>query len=201
MPVNIVILYLKIDISTDYSFPFRVIKKQVALFYFGNILKLKRCSKNFKWGTNMTTLLVVDEEVNTRLLYKDEFRDEGYEVTVAETTEEAMEIIHQSKPDIITLDIKLPGTNAIEFLRKIKEEESEIPVVLCSAYARYKKDLRLAVCDAFVVQSADLTELKTVVKRILSHKQSDLVLRAFKNGEIPARKKKYLAFTPVKAAL
>jgi two-component system, response regulator, stage 0 sporulation protein F len=131
----------------------------------------------------MTTLLVVDEEVNTRLLYKDEFRDEGYEVTVAETTEEAMEIIHQSKPDIITLDLKMPGTKGIDFLRKIKEEESGIPVVLCSAYARYKKDLRVAVCDAFVVQSADLTELKTVVKRILSHKQSDLVLRAFKNGE------------------
>ena len=37
----------------------------------------------------MTTLLVVDEEANTRLLYKDEFQDEGYEVTVAETTEEA----------------------------------------------------------------------------------------------------------------
>lgn len=124
----------------------------------------------------MTTLLVIDEEVNTRLLYKDEFQEEGYEVTVAETTEEAMEQIHQSKPDIITLDIKMPGTEGIEFLRKIKEEENDIPVVLCSAYAGYRKDFRVGVCDAFVVQSADFSELKKIIKRILNHKQSDLTL-------------------------
>lgn len=124
----------------------------------------------------MTTLLVVDEEANTRLLYKDEFQDEGYEVTVAETTEEAMEKIHQSKPDIITLDLKIPGTRGIEFLRKIKKKENDIPVVLCSAYAGYKKDFRISVCDAFVIVSADLTELKATIKLILSHRQSDLVL-------------------------
>jgi len=125
---------------------------------------------------NMTTLLVVDEEVNSRLLYKDEFQEEGYEVTVAETTMEAMEKIHQSKPDIITLDLKMPGTKGIEFLRKIKEEESGIPIVLCSAYAGYKKDFRVSVCDAFVVQSADFTELKRIIKLILSHKQTDVTL-------------------------
>jgi CheY-like chemotaxis protein len=123
----------------------------------------------------MTTLLVVDEEVNSRLLYKSEFQEEGYKVTVAETNEEAMEKIHQSKPDIITLDLKIPGTKGIEFLRKIKKEESGIPVVLCSAYAGYKKDSRLGGCDAFVVQSADLTELKAIIKQILRHKQSELI--------------------------
>jgi two-component system, response regulator, stage 0 sporulation protein F len=125
---------------------------------------------------DMTTLLVVDEEANTRLVYKDEFQNEGYDVTVAETTEEAMEKIHQSKPDIITLDLKMPGMGGFKFLRKIKQEESDIPVVICSAYAGYKKDSRLGGCDAFVVQSADLTELKTIIKLILSHKPSDLVL-------------------------
>ena len=124
----------------------------------------------------MTTLLVIDEEVNTRLLYKDEFQEEGYEVTVAETTEEAMEKIHQRRPDIITLDIKMPGTKGIELLRMIREEESEIPIVICSAYARYRKDFRVGVCDAFVVQSADFSELKKTIKRILNYKQSDLTL-------------------------
>jgi len=124
----------------------------------------------------MTALLVVDEEANTRLLYKDEFQNEGYEVTVAETTEEAMEKIYQSEPDIITLDLTMPGTKGIEFLRRIKEEKDNIPVVLCSAYAGYKKDYRISVCDAFVVMSADLAELKATIKLILSHKQTDLVL-------------------------
>lgn len=125
-------------------------------------------------GTDMVTLLVVDEQVNTRLLYKDEFEEEGYEVSVAETTEEALEKVHQNKPDIITLDLKIPGTKGIAFLRKIKEEEIGIPVVLCSAYAGYKKDFRVGVCDAFVVQSADFTELKMIIRRILNHNQLDL---------------------------
>ena len=116
----------------------------------------------------MTTLLVIDEEVNTRLWYQDEFQGEGYEVVVAETIEEALEKILQRKPDLITLDLKFPGTRGIAFLQKIKEEEKDIPVVLCSAYAGYKKDSRVGACDAFVVQSADFTELKTIVRRILS---------------------------------
>ena len=122
----------------------------------------------------MVALLVVDEQVNTRLLYKDEFEDEGYEVLVAETTEEAMKIIRQSRPDIITLDLKIPGTQGIEFLRKVKEE-CRIPVVLCSAYAGYKKDSRVGICDAFVVQSADFTELKMIVHLILKNGQSDSI--------------------------
>jgi CheY-like chemotaxis protein len=120
----------------------------------------------------MTTLLLIDEEVNKRLLYKDEFQGEGYEVTVAETTDEALEKIFQSKPDIITLDIKMSGTKDIEFLRKIKEEQSDIPIVICSPYAGHRKDFCVGTCDAFVVHSADLTELKTIIKLILNHKQS-----------------------------
>jgi len=120
----------------------------------------------------MTTLLLIDEEVNKRLLYKDEFQGEGYEVTVAETTEEAVEKIYQSKPDIIALDIKMSGTKGIEFFRKIKEEQSDIPIVICSPYAGYRKDFCVGTCDAFVVHSADLTELKTIIKLILNHKQS-----------------------------
>ena len=119
----------------------------------------------------MTTLLVVDEQANSRLLYKAEFQEEGYEVTVAETIKDALVKIQQSKPDIITLDLKIPGTEGIEFLRKVKEEEHDIPVILCSAYAGYKKDFRLGVCDAFVVHSADLTELKAIIKLIVKHNQ------------------------------
>lgn len=125
----------------------------------------------------MTTLLVVDEQANSRLLYKAEFQEEGYEVIVAETIKDALVKIHQSKPDIITLDLKMPGTEGIEFLRKVKEEEHDIPVILCSAYAGYKKDFRLGVCDAFVVHSADLTELKAIVKLILNQNQPSVTTK------------------------
>ena len=122
----------------------------------------------------MNKLLVVDDERNIRFLYKEEFQDEGYEVTVAASAEEAMEKIRQIKPDIITLDIKMPGMDGIEFMRKLKEEKSDIPVILCSAYGRYKQDFRVWASDAYVVKSADLTELKTVIKQVLDDKNPDL---------------------------
>jgi len=122
----------------------------------------------------MTKLLVVDDERNIRFLYKEEFQDEGYEVTVAASAEEAMEKIRQIEPDIITLDIKMAGMDGIEFMRKLKEEKSDIPVILCSAYGCYKQDFRVWASDAYVVKSADLTELKTVIKQVLGDKNPDL---------------------------
>ena len=122
----------------------------------------------------MAKILFIDDENNIRLLYKEEFQDEGYEVSVAASAEKGMEKIRKNKPDIITLDIKMPGTDGIEFMRELKEEESDIPVVLCSAFGGYKQDFRVWASDAYVIKSADLTELKNVIKKILEKKHADL---------------------------
>jgi len=115
----------------------------------------------------MKKVLVIDDEQNIRFLYKEELEEMGYRVIVAATAEEAMEKIQQDKPDIITLDIKMPGMDGIEFMKKLKEEKSDIPVILCSAYGRYKQDFRVWASDAYVVKSADLRELKSTIKDVL----------------------------------
>jgi len=115
------------------------------------------------------TILVVDDEENIRFLYKEELTDEGYEVILAGNAEEALEKIGQQRPDLITVDIKMPGMDGLEFLQKLKEEEKEIPVILCSAYGSYKQDFRVWASDAYVVKSADLSELKGAIKDILDY--------------------------------
>jgi CheY-like chemotaxis protein len=120
----------------------------------------------------MKKILVIDDEQNIRFLYKEELEDLGYQVTVAATAVEAMEKIQADKPDIITLDIKMPGMDGIEFMRKLKEERKDIPVILCSAYGRYKQDFRVWASDAYVVKSADLSELKLTIKQILDEVES-----------------------------
>lgn len=115
------------------------------------------------------TILVVDDEENIRFLYKEELTDEGYEVILAGNAEEALEKIVQQRPDLITVDIKMPGMDGLEFLQKLKEEEKEIPVILCSAYGSYKQDFRVWASDAYVVKSADLSELKGAIKDILDY--------------------------------
>ncbi|MEE9258082.1 MAG: response regulator [Nitrospinaceae bacterium] len=116
----------------------------------------------------MKKILVVDDEENIRLLYKEELQDEGYQVCVAASAEEAMQKIENEKPDIITLDIKMPGMDGIEFMRVLKENNKDIPVILCSAYGRYKQDFRVWASNAYVVKSADLSELKLTIQEVLA---------------------------------
>jgi two-component system response regulator (stage 0 sporulation protein F) len=115
----------------------------------------------------MKRIMVVDDEENIRFLYKEELEDEGFSVELAKNGEEALEKLPDFKPDLITLDIKMPGMNGIEVLKRIRERDRELPIVLCSAYGEYKQDFTTWASDAYVVKCADLTELKTTIRRLL----------------------------------
>jgi len=115
----------------------------------------------------MKKIMVVDDEENIRFLYKEELEDEGFSVELAKDGEEALEKLPDFKPNLITLDIKMPGMNGIEVLKRIREQDRELPIVLCSAYGEYKQDFTTWASDAYVVKCADLTELKTTIRRLL----------------------------------
>ncbi len=115
----------------------------------------------------MKKILVVDDEENIRLLFKEELEDEGFQVDLARNGEEALKKVSQFKPDLITLDIKMPGMDGIETLKRIRETERQLPVVLCSAYGEFKQDFSTWASDAYVVKCADLTELKDTIRRLL----------------------------------
>ena len=112
-------------------------------------------------------ILVVDDKTNIRLLYKEVLEEEGYEVLLAQDAEEAREKLKTEKPDLVTLDIKMPGMDGIQFLSQIKETYQDLPVIMCSAYGSYKQDFRVWSCDAYVVKSADLKELKLMIREVL----------------------------------
>ncbi len=115
----------------------------------------------------MKKILVVDDEESIRLLYKEELEEEGFQVEVAKDGKEALAQIPRFKPDLITLDIKMPGMDGIEVLKQIRLFERQIPIVMCSAYGEYKQDLTTWASDAYVVKCADLTELKNTIRRLL----------------------------------
>ena len=115
----------------------------------------------------MTKLLVVDDEKNVRKLYETELKREGYDVTSVESAEDALEAIAEDTPDLVVLDIRLDGMDGIDCLRTIMEKRRDLPVILNSAYSTYKQDFASWMADAYVVKSADLTELKDKIKEVL----------------------------------
>ena len=115
----------------------------------------------------MKRILVVDDEEGIRQLYQEELEEEGYEVELAESGKEALKKISKAKPDAVILDLKMPGMGGLEVLERIREQDNDLPVIICTAYGEYKSDLTTWASDAYIVKSADLTELKGVIRGFL----------------------------------
>jgi DNA-binding response OmpR family regulator len=120
----------------------------------------------------MSKILLVEDEKNQRTLYEQELLDEGYEVVTAADGREALSKIRETRPDLVVLDISMPGMDGIETLGKMLGEDNTIPVIFHTAYSSYKENFMTWSAEAYVVKSSDLTELKTKIKEALDSRQS-----------------------------
>jgi len=116
----------------------------------------------------MKKILLVDDEEGIQMLYREELEDEGYKVISAYTGEEGLKKVKDESPDLVILDIQMPGMNGIETLRQMKMNNPDLPVILSSAYNEYKQDLGAWASDEYVVKSSDITDLKEAVRKHLS---------------------------------
>jgi two-component system response regulator (stage 0 sporulation protein F) len=115
----------------------------------------------------MKRILVVDDEESIRELYRAELADEGYDVDLAADGIQALRRLEASRPDLVTLDVKMPGIDGIETLRRIREKDTTIPVILVTAFGEFKQDFNTWASDAYIVKSHDPTELKKTVRKLL----------------------------------
>ncbi|MEK7220917.1 MAG: response regulator [candidate division NC10 bacterium] len=115
----------------------------------------------------MKTILVVDDEEAIRLLYREELSEAGYQVQVAASGSEALRMAQQSRPDLMTIDIKMPGMDGIELLRKVREIYRDLPIIICTAYGDFKRDFGTWASDAYLTKSADLAELEDKIRELL----------------------------------
>lgn len=115
----------------------------------------------------MATILVVEDETYELVRYEKSLTDEGYTVILAQDGYEALEKIKKCQPDLIVLDIKLPGIDGIETLGKIIEAYDAIPVVIHTAYEVWRENFRTRLADAYVLKTRDMLELKSKIKEIL----------------------------------
>ncbi len=115
----------------------------------------------------MKRILLVDDEEGIQLLYREEFEEEGFEVVSAYNGDEALEKFSAESPDLVILDINMPGMSGIEVLRRMKELNPDLPVILSSAYQEYKQDFSTWASEEYIVKSANMDELKEAVRKHL----------------------------------
>jgi two-component system response regulator (stage 0 sporulation protein F) len=120
----------------------------------------------------MAKILVIEDEKNLRLLYKQDLERDGYEVVTAGTAPEGIALVESEKPDLVVMDIRLPGMDGLEAMGKVLDKHPKLPVVLNSAYSSYQENFMSWAADAYVVKSADTDELRARVRELLDARQA-----------------------------
>ena len=120
----------------------------------------------------MKTVLVADDEVSIQKLYERELTREGYHVVCASSAQEAIRKAEETNPDLVIMDIRMPGMDGIEAMGRILEENNELPVIINTAYGSYRESFLSWSADAFLTKSSDLTELKETIHHILDDDDS-----------------------------
>ena len=128
-------------------------------------------------------IFVVDDERIIRVSLADELRDAGYQVIEFANAGAALAHLNENEPDIVVTDFKMPGLNGIEFLKKLKEYNPEIQVILMTAFSTVNnavEAMKLGAYD-YIRKPFDNDELLITVKRLeelIKVKQENKFLRS-----------------------
>ena len=126
--------------------------------------------------TRKPSILVVDDELSMREALRDWLMEDGYEVGVAANGEEAIGMAEAREWEVVMLDLKMPGMDGLEVLRRLKEIIPQAEVLIMTAYATVNTAVQAMKEGAFdyLVKPFDPSEVEILIKKILSHR--DLVL-------------------------
>ncbi|MHB0996525.1 MAG: GGDEF domain-containing response regulator [Elusimicrobiales bacterium] len=125
-------------------------------------------------------ILVVDDDPNVGLLISAVLKKFSYQVTTLYHGEEVLAFLRENKPDLILLDLRMPGIDGFALCKRIREAPStrDIPVVILSGVAEV--DARVNTielgADDFITKPFDVRELRARINRILKRKSSDTAL-------------------------
>jgi len=97
----------------------------------------------------MNTILIVDDDKDMQTVLSDTLVLEGYKTSVARDGKEALEKINSSSPELILLDVKLPGMSGLELLEKIRKINKRSVVIMLTGYGDIKDAVQAIKLGAF----------------------------------------------------
>jgi DNA-binding NtrC family response regulator len=120
-----------------------------------------------------STVLIVDDERTLARAIKAFLTESGYEAEVAGDAEQALRLLETMRPDVVFCDVRLPGMNGIELLRRIREFDAAIPVIIMTAHGTIEGAVEAVKLGAFdyLKKPVDLEELRLLADRARENSQ------------------------------
>ncbi|ABI57015.1 response regulator [Alkalilimnicola ehrlichii MLHE-1] len=115
-------------------------------------------------------LLLVDDHTLLRVALGDMLSQHGYQVEHAGTEIEALSALAKSPPDVVLLDLRMPGSGGLEVLKRIRSRDSELPVVMLTS-SDEERDLLQALqagANGYLVKDAEPAELIQGLEKVLA---------------------------------
>src|SRR5260221_9535256 len=117
----------------------------------------------------MNKLLLIDDETDVQYSFKRIFDSPEIELTTASSGEEALRLIPKVKPDLVIMDVRMGGMNGLETLRRIRQMDSKLLVILMTAYGTTQtaiEAMKLGAYD-YLLKPFDVPKLKELVNNAL----------------------------------
>ena len=135
-------------------------------------------------------ILIVDDELNMRLVLKAMLKKEGYDVVTASDGLEAMKVLREEKIAVVATDLKMPRLDGMGLLDRIIQEDPALPVIILTAYGTVANAVDALKKGAFdyLTKPFEQDELKTVIlKAVKTRMSNDRDLSAANGDENPHR--------------
>jgi DNA-binding NtrC family response regulator len=148
-------------------------------------------------------ILVVDDEAGLRFGVRDFLELQGYEIDEADSCHDAQQLFRNSRPDVVIADYLLPDGTALDLLPRLKEIDSDIPLLILTAHGSIDLAVRAIKegAEQFLTKPLELPALLVILQRILENKRNLHKQLANKSREVRTAIDPFLGTSPAIRAL
>lgn len=120
----------------------------------------------------MVKVLIIDDERPIRETLEMFLREKGYEVATSENGADGLRLIEKEPPDIVVLDIRLPGMNGLEVLQNIKKINKDTEVILITAYHDIGNNIEAIALGAYgyIRKPIDAAEFEVTIDKVVKNR-------------------------------
>ena len=117
----------------------------------------------------MSTILIIDDDDQLRISFEKLLKEEGYTIQCAASGELGLELVKKKAPDLVILDMRLPGMNGLEVFQAIHKMEPKLPVIIMTAYGTTETAIKATKLGAFdyILKPFDIPDMLTFIRQAL----------------------------------